>query len=95
MMKNYFKLLLIIVLIKTSVSAQNDLKQYKAGHVFNIGLPTYMTKTIGLNSSSSIEYENKIKDDEIYLLKPNKYRSIGLGGTPISKLFNEHGHELK
>ncbi len=61
-MKNYFKLLLIIVLIKTSVSAQNDLKQYKAGHVFNIGLPTYMTKTIGLNSSSSIEYENKIKD---------------------------------
>lgn len=84
-MRKYFKLFVLIVLVKTSVSAQNDLKQYKAGHVFNIGLPTYMTRTIGFNSSSSIEYENKVKDVFGFVIFDSK-EDLGIANINYSSI---------
>ena len=51
-----------LVLMSTALFAQTELKQYKAGHTFDIGLPEYMGRTIGLNSVSAIEYKNAVKD---------------------------------
>ncbi len=42
--------------------AQAGMKTYKAGHVFDISLPEYMSKTGGLNSSSAIQYKSLVKD---------------------------------
>lgn len=61
-MKKTINLLLLFTLLSVNIFGQNDLKQYKAGHTFNIGLPTYMNRTIGMNTVSAIEYENKVKD---------------------------------
>lgn len=54
----------ILFLFTSILMAQTTLKPYKAGHLFNVSLPEYLSKTSGLNSASSIQYQNKIK--EIY-----------------------------
>ncbi len=51
-----------LVLMTTITFAQTELKQYKAGHSFDIGLPEYMSRTIGLNTASAIEYKSTVKD---------------------------------
>ena len=40
-----------LVLMTTTIFAQTELKQYKAGHSFDIGLPEYMSRTIELNTA--------------------------------------------
>ncbi|MBC5834457.1 hypothetical protein G6N05_07260 [Flavobacterium sp. F372] len=52
----------ILVLMTMTSFAQTELKKYKAGHTFEIGLPEYMSKTIGINGSSAIEYQNIVKE---------------------------------
>lgn len=51
-----------MVLMSTTIFAQTVLKEYKAGHTFNVSLPEYMSKTAGLNSASAIQYKSVIKD---------------------------------
>lgn len=51
-----------LVLMTTTTFAQTELKQYRAGHSFDIGLPEYMSKTLGLNSASAIQYKSTVKD---------------------------------
>jgi hypothetical protein len=51
-----------LILFTLSVYSQVSLKQYKAGHVFNINLPDYMSKTIGLNDAAAIQYKSVVKD---------------------------------
>ncbi len=64
-MRKFFSLVLIF-LIATSFnkaySQQPTTKVYKVGHVFNITLPVYMTKTVGLNDAANIQYKSEIKD---------------------------------
>jgi hypothetical protein len=50
------------ILIAFCSVAQTTLKEHKAGHVFTIGLPTYMSKTIGLNDVAAIQYKSEVKD---------------------------------
>lgn len=52
----------ILLLISSSVIAQTAMKEYKAGHIFNISLPDYMSKTAGLNSDATIQFINVEKD---------------------------------
>lgn len=49
-------------LIASTTLCQSGIKEYTAGHVFKISLPDYMSKTIGLNTASSIEYKSVVKD---------------------------------
>ncbi len=51
-----------LILITTATFAQTELKQYKAGHSFDISLPEYMSRTIGLNAASAIEYQSAVKE---------------------------------
>ena len=46
----------------TILSAQSTVKEYKAGHVFNLGLPDYMSRTVGLNTAAAIQYKSVVKD---------------------------------
>ncbi len=58
------KSILISLLIFNAVLlfAQTSMKEYKAGHVFNVSLPDYMSKTAGLNSAAAMQYKNVVKD---------------------------------
>lgn len=51
-----------LVLMTSMAFAQTSLKEYKAGHTFTVSLPDYMSKTIGLNSASAIQYKSVVKD---------------------------------
>lgn len=64
MKKTILFLSLFLLLFLTKSVAQTSLKPYKAGHLFDISLQDYLTKTSGLNSAAAIQYQNKIK--EIY-----------------------------
>lgn len=60
------------VLSATLVFAQPVLKEYKAGQVFYVSLPNYMSKTSGLNSSSTIQYKSTVKDVYGFIIVDNK-----------------------
>lgn len=51
-----------LVLVTTTTFAQTTMKEYKAGHVFNVSLPDYMTRTTGLNDAATIQFNNTVKD---------------------------------
>lgn len=55
----------ILILFFLSLSCtygQTKLKEFKAGHSFTISLPEYMSKTVGINSASAIQYKSVVKD---------------------------------
>lgn len=55
-------ILLVVALTTVFISNAQTLKEYKAGHVFTVGLPDYMTRTVGLNDVASIQYKSDEKD---------------------------------
>lgn len=61
MMKNIF-LLSALILVTVPAISQTVLKEYKAGHVFTVSLPDYMSKTVGINTYSAIQYKSEVKD---------------------------------
>jgi len=62
-MKKFFILLAIILVgITNSTVAQTEFTPHKAGHVFDISLPSYMSKTAGINSAAAIQYKSVVKD---------------------------------
>jgi|SRR5688572_25958263 len=72
-MKTKITLLTAIMAFILSVSvAQTPVKEYKAGSIFFVSLPDYMSKTIGLNSAASIQYKNTVKDVYGFVIIDNK-----------------------
>jgi hypothetical protein len=68
---------LILVLTTIDISAQTTLKEYKVGHIININLPEYMSRTMGINSSALFQYQNSIKDVYGFVIEDNK-EELGL-----------------
>ncbi|CAD0001852.1 hypothetical protein [Flavobacterium chungangense] len=62
MNKKIIIIIIALAFIGTGVTAQTKMKEYKAGHVFNISLPDYMNKTAGINTSSAIQYKSEVKE---------------------------------
>ncbi len=57
------KILFFAILIISALGfSQEKFKNISAGHSFQISIPPYMNKTIGLNSDSSVEFIDKVKD---------------------------------
>ncbi|HRG53322.1 MAG TPA: hypothetical protein PLL00_10845 [Bacteroidia bacterium] len=48
MKKITFILVILLFTLSTTISAQTPLRESKVGHVFSIGLPDYMSKTVKL-----------------------------------------------
>jgi len=71
-MKKIAFLIATILLAGMTVCAQTTMKEHKAGHVFYVNLPDYMTKTTDLNDAASIQFINKIKDIAGYIIFDTK-----------------------
>jgi hypothetical protein len=73
---NQIKLLISTVLVTaaafTSAFSQTPVKEFKAGHIFYVSLPEYMSKTTGLNSASIIQFKNVVKDIAGFIIEDNK-----------------------
>ncbi len=61
-----------LVLFTTTTFAQTSMKEYKAGHVFYVNLPDYMSKTTGLNDAAVIQFKNAVKDIAGFVIEDNK-----------------------
>jgi hypothetical protein len=51
-----------VLFTSISFAQTTTFRPEKAGHVFTISLPSYMTKTAGVNNAASIQFKNTIKD---------------------------------
>jgi hypothetical protein len=72
-MKKTIALLSTILAVMTnSAVAQTTLKEHKAGHVFYVSLPDYMSKTVELNSAAAIQYKSAVKDVYGFIIEDNK-----------------------
>lgn len=57
------KTVLIISLLTIAFcSGAQGMKEHKAGHIFSVSLPEYMSRTIGLNDAAAIQYKSAVKD---------------------------------
>jgi hypothetical protein len=61
-----------LFVMSTSLFAQSNLKEHKAGHVFYISFPDYMNKTIGINDAAVIQFKNAVKDVYGIVIEDNK-----------------------
>jgi hypothetical protein len=80
-----------LVLMTTTTFAQTTLKEYKAGHVFYVSLPDYMSKTTGLNTSATIQFKNTIKDVAGFIIEDNKeeLRLAEISYTSLSEFYED------
>ena len=62
----------ILLLSSISVYSQTVLKSYKIGHSFNISVPDYMSRTIGLNEAAAVQYKNEVKEVYSFVIEDNK-----------------------
>ena len=72
MKKTITILIIALLLTNTAIFAQATFEEYKAGHVFYISLPDYMSKTAGLNNAAIIQFKNVIKDVAGFVIEDNK-----------------------
>lgn len=67
---------------------QTTFKELKVGHELFINVPDYMNKTVGLNSSASVQFKNVIKDVAGFVIEDSK-EDLKLAETNFSSI-NEY-----
>ncbi|HEY6142853.1 MAG TPA: hypothetical protein VIV55_05395 [Flavobacterium sp.] len=85
MKKTITRLTAILVLITSTVFAQTPIKEYKVGHVVSISLPDYMTRTLGINDASILQYKSTVKDVYGFVIEDNK-EDLALGEIVFSSI---------
>ena len=65
---------LIAFILNASITcfSQAAFTSYKGGHEFDITVPSYMSRTIGLNSSAILQFKNTAKGVYALVLEDNK-----------------------
>jgi hypothetical protein len=87
-------LMTILVSLAFTIFAQTPVKEYKAGHVFYVSLPTYMTKTYGLNTSAIIQFKNSLKDVAGFIIEDNK-EELALAEMTFSSMNDFYDNFIK
>lgn len=76
----------ILAVITNSAVAQTTLKEHKAGHIFYVSLPDYMSKTVELNSAAAIQYKSAVKDVYGFIIEDNK-EELAMAGIKLHFYF--------
>lgn len=73
-MKNLFSILATTTVLFFSiiVSGQTKFNQQKAGNIFSIDIPDYMSRTVGLNDVATVQYKNSVKDIYTIVIEDSK-----------------------
>ena len=61
-----------LVFLSTIAFTQTNMKEVRAGHVFYVSIPDYMTKTLGLNDAATIQFKNTPKDIAGFIIEDSK-----------------------
>jgi len=80
-----------LLLLATTTFAQTNFKEFKAGHVFYVSLPDYMTRTTGLNSASTIQFKSTVKDVYGFIIEDNKeeLKLVELNYTSLTEFYED------
>ena len=65
-------LFMTVLIFSLTSNAQTTMKNYKAGHSFDVSLPDYMTETTGINDVATIQFNNTVKDIGGYIIVDTK-----------------------
>lgn len=65
-------LFMTVLIFSLTTNAQTTMKNYKAGHAFDVSLPDYMTETTGINDVATIQFNNTVKDIGGYIIVDTK-----------------------
>jgi hypothetical protein len=73
-MKNLFSILATTAALFVSIIAigQTKFNSQKVGNVFNIDIPDYMNRTVGLNDVATVQYKNSVKDIYTIVIEDSK-----------------------
>ena len=70
-MKKFFVLVLACTVL-VSLSFGQGSKNLKAGNIFSIEVPEYMSRTVGLNSAATLQFKNEVKDVYGFIIEDSK-----------------------
>lgn len=94
MKKTFLIIAVILTSMITTTFAQTSLVEYKAGHVFYVSLPNYMSKTMGLNDAAIIQFRNSIKDVAGFIIEDNK-EELAIADMVFSSIDDFYGNFIK
>jgi hypothetical protein len=93
-MKQFVKQLLTAVIFFSgpAANAQSTMKTQKAGNIFYISVPDYFSRTIGLNSAATVQYQSILKDVYSVVIEDPK-ETLALDGLKFNAI-NEFYEEF-
>ena len=90
-MKKVIVNLVVVLILLTAQSFAQNVKEYKAGNVFYVSLPEYMSKTTGLNSVATIQYKSVVKDVYGFVIEDTKedLKLVEMSFTSVTEFYDE------
>lgn len=94
-MKKTKGVLLTLLSILTLVSAhsQTTFTEQKAGHIYYVSVPDYMTKTISLNDVATMQYLNSVKNAYLVIIDDSK-EELEMKGVKFASLKDFHDENI-
>jgi hypothetical protein len=88
--------LLTLLSIVTMVSAYSQTKftEQKAGHIYHVSVPDYMTKTVTLNDVATMQYINSAKNAYLVIIDDSK-EELEMKGIKFATLKDFHDDNIK
>lgn len=90
------RVLIALLSIVTMVSAYSQTKftEKKAGHVYSVSVPDYMTKTVTLNDVATMQYINSAKNAYLVVIDDSK-EELEMKGIKFASLKDFHDDNIK
>lgn len=88
--------LITLLLMITMVSAYSQTKftEQKAGHVYHVSVPDYMTKAVTLNDVATMQYINSAKNAYLVIIDDSK-EELEMKGIKFASLKDFHDDNIK
>ncbi|MES2573509.1 MAG: hypothetical protein V4572_01075 [Bacteroidota bacterium] len=77
------------ILITSTAFSQTPMKEYNVGRSFSVILPSYLSKTVGLNNVASLQFENRALNVAGYIIESDKekLRLANINCTTINEFY--------
>jgi len=73
---------------------QTSFTEQKAGHIYFVAVPDYMTKSVTLNDVASMQYINSVKNAFMVVIDDSK-DDLGMKGIKFATLKDFHDENIK
>lgn len=85
---------LFAMITMASAYSQTKFTEQKAGHVYYVSVPDYMTKTVTLNDVATLQYINSAKNAYLIVIEDSK-EELEMKGVKFASLKDFHDDNIK